>query len=604
MVIASLGELSYKITLDSTDFDKALKSTQKEMGPGGSLTNSIASGVFSGNASLDILKAGINAIGDVANFAMDTAKAAFDSFSDTVQKGADFAMLDSAVKQVGANAGISSQEIDKMVLSLADTNTYGSDALNVIRSLTVTGLLPMVQGFSKIDTSSGKTMKGLDAFTMVAKDFGATMGINSSDAIQTLTTAIIKMRPQLLDQLGIQINLNKAYQDYGATIGKTGPSLTMAERQQAMLMAIMEQGEKVAGTYSATYDTMGKNLLSLQSVFKSITEYLGYGFAIALTPATGAILDITKGALALMILFKDEYLKYIPQINSAWENLGNTLLGFSSALGITGPGVDGMAKSLGDLAGTATINAIGFLNDFFNGMASNAPAIKQGFDHVSEAIGALTKKSDDAKEPVDKLAKSLGQQTSNTIALALEILAKWITDLAKPETQLKIQKTVDSILTIADALQKVTGALADVEAKWGAVSRTLNTIGKVASYLLFPITAATDLTQSVFTRNTDNFSPVSSSGLSTAASALAQSAMANQYMSPVTRASGGDLGNGATVVGENGPEVIYKDHVYPSSMTSQMKTGGGTIQNVFNIDKGVDVDAFANRLNFQLRYLL
>lgn len=109
----------------------------------------------------------------------------------------------------------------------------------------------------------------------IAQGSAVVAGINSSDAFERLVTGIQKMEPELLDELGITLNRTKAYEKFGATIGKNAKDLSDAEKQQAILNEIYRQSESVIGVYGAAMETSGKRQASLARLIEETQNNLG-----------------------------------------------------------------------------------------------------------------------------------------------------------------------------------------------------------------------------------------------------------------------------------------------------------------------------------------
>lgn len=208
--------------------------------------------------------------------------------------GANLDRLQVSTYVLGQNAGLTQKQIDGMVQSLEDTNTFGTNAWAAINTLTRAGLLPMMSSLERVNTVTGETEKSFDAFIFSIKDLAAAAGVSSSEAIRNVTTAIDQMNPAILQTLGVTGGLTTAFGDFAAQNQIVGRQLTNTEKKQAILNFVMKEAEKVTGTYSATYSTAGKNLLSLESAAQSTSEEIGQALQPAFRTLTGATLKSLK----------------------------------------------------------------------------------------------------------------------------------------------------------------------------------------------------------------------------------------------------------------------------------------------------------------------
>jgi len=148
----------------------------------------------------------------------------------------------------------------------------------------------------------GEELAGL---AKIAKGAAQTLGRDLGDAFDRLTRGAIKLEPEILDELGIMVRLDDAVENYATVLGKAAGSLSQAERRQAFMNAILEQGTAKFGEIADEVDT---NVFDrLAATFGDLTKTI-FGF-------TNAIIGVPLGLLADNALL-----------------LGAALLGFGSTL--------------------------------------------------------------------------------------------------------------------------------------------------------------------------------------------------------------------------------------------------------------------------------
>lgn len=141
----------------------------------------------------------------------------------------------------------------------------------------------------------------------VAQDLAVIGGENSSETARNLTEAIANQNVQSLKQYGIILNSTDVFEQYAKTLGKTGDDLTDVERKQAFVNKILNEGEKVAGTYEMAMGTVGKKITSLPRLFEEAANTVGGVFLPVLDQlVTGlsSILSAIPSTPALLIPFK------------------------------------------------------------------------------------------------------------------------------------------------------------------------------------------------------------------------------------------------------------------------------------------------------------
>jgi chromosome segregation ATPase len=77
-----------------------------------------------------------------------------------------------------------------------------------------------------------------DLFGM-AKKLGDALGRDTASSVESLVTGIGRQSRMMLDNLGIIVDTEKAYEDYAREINKTSSTLTDAEKKQAFMNATL-----------------------------------------------------------------------------------------------------------------------------------------------------------------------------------------------------------------------------------------------------------------------------------------------------------------------------------------------------------------------------
>jgi hypothetical protein len=190
--------------------------------------------------------------------------------------------LGSVLNFVGQKAGYSTEQIDGYVASLRESG--------IAQKETNQALLRSAQA----QISFADAVK----LGKIAQD-AATIGqTDSSEAFQRLIDATAKLMPRQLKELGIVLNLNQVYKKYSRGLGVTSTSLTEAQKKQAMLNAIFEKGDLIAGAYEMAMQHVSKLLRSfpryIQDLQVAVGSYLTPSLAVLVTEAK----NVTKGLTA------------------------------------------------------------------------------------------------------------------------------------------------------------------------------------------------------------------------------------------------------------------------------------------------------------------
>jgi hypothetical protein len=174
-----------------------------------------------------------------------------------------------------------------------------------------------------IGRAAGLSPDQLERLGSAAKNAAAALGRDTTDAFQRLTRGAIKAEPELLDELGIIIRLERVTKDYKKALDITGRELTTFEKTQAVVNATLKQSEEkfkdvgdsvnqvarlgkafddlvkgiqraVVGPAEFIADVFTKNVAALASAF----ALLGVSITKALAPTVNMenLSELTEGA--------------------------------------------------------------------------------------------------------------------------------------------------------------------------------------------------------------------------------------------------------------------------------------------------------------------
>jgi hypothetical protein len=133
----------------------------------------------------------------------------------------------------------------------------------------------------------------MQELAQIAVVLGNAMGQDAGKSIEDMTLALGRQSKMILDNLGIIVNVEQAYEDYAESLGKTASALTDAEKQQAFTTAALEAGRaKAEELGGVAVDSAGK-VDQLTAAWANF--YVEFGRVLtALNESTGA-LDVANG---------------------------------------------------------------------------------------------------------------------------------------------------------------------------------------------------------------------------------------------------------------------------------------------------------------------
>jgi len=294
---ANLGRLPYK--------DKGLSTTSNRTMRGAAANRSASGRDFSG------LAAGLqDNDNDTNNLVAAYATLAANLFAVTaaftaLQKAAQTEQLAKGLELMGARSGIALGKVARDLQSITDHAISYADAMKVV-----------AQG-----TAAGLNIDEMERIGKVARGASVALGRDMGDAMDRLTRGVIKLEPELLDELGIMVRLDEASRIYAQANNKTVSNLTQVEKRQAFLNAVLAEGESkfadVSEQISANpYDKLAASVKDLGTGFLNLTN-----------AAVKPLIDIltmfpTLALIPMMGIFKEAAGKILPDMGKAMDKVG------------------------------------------------------------------------------------------------------------------------------------------------------------------------------------------------------------------------------------------------------------------------------------------
>jgi len=150
-------------------------------------------------------------------------------------------------------------------------------------------------------SGSGFSRETLEGLTKVATGASRALGRDMTESLDRVLKGTAKLEPELLDELGIIVRLDKASAEFGATIGKTADQLTILEQRQAFANAVLDQGIEKYGRLAEEMDPNAYDQLSaaFEDLSKSALNLLNNG----LTPIVSTIAGNKAALTGAIVLF-------------------------------------------------------------------------------------------------------------------------------------------------------------------------------------------------------------------------------------------------------------------------------------------------------------
>lgn len=178
---------------------------------------------------------------------------------NALKTAADTTNLVSGLNTLGAAGGQSLGSLSKRLVEVTDGAVSMREAMEATAKA----------------SSAGMSSKDIERLGSVAKNASLALGVSMPDALSRISRGIVKLEPELLDELGLFTKIGPATEKYALEIGKSASSLTDFERRQAFANAVLTEGEKKFGALAeAAANPYDKLLSSLKNILQSGGELI------------------------------------------------------------------------------------------------------------------------------------------------------------------------------------------------------------------------------------------------------------------------------------------------------------------------------------------
>ena len=232
--------------------------------------------------------------------------AAFNFF----KKAADVSILSRAQEDYTSNTGVGLKRI-------AEGLQEASDGMLTFQKSSEAAAIGVAKGFSP---------QQLNELAVGARKASAALGRDFEESFDRLIRGVSKAEPELLDELGIVLRLEKATKDYGGAIGVAAKNLNSFQKSQAVLLEVQKQLDAQFGSIEPATNSFVKLQVAFDKIIKQVTQ--------GILPAIEALANIITnnsttailafGALGLSIakaaLPLDEWKQDFQDIGSAADD--------------------------------------------------------------------------------------------------------------------------------------------------------------------------------------------------------------------------------------------------------------------------------------------
>jgi hypothetical protein len=202
-----------------------------------------------------------------------------------LQRAAQVEQLTQGLVALGTVSGIAMGTLSK------ELRTATGNALSLEEAMRSTSIV----------ISAGFDSSTLAELGEVARNASIALGRDTADSLSRLTRGATKLEPELLDELGIMVRLDEATSNYALQLGKSVNEMTLFEKRQAFMNAVLEEGQRKFSAIGESVETNPYDQLaaSFNDLAKSSLNLLNT----VLGPLVSVLASSTAALIGVLTIF-------------------------------------------------------------------------------------------------------------------------------------------------------------------------------------------------------------------------------------------------------------------------------------------------------------
>lgn len=242
-----------------------------------------------------------------------------------------------------------------------------------------------------------------------AQRLGRALGVDTVRSVESLITGIGRQSRLMLDNIGIIVRSDEAYESYANSLGKSVKDLTDAEKKQAFLTATLESADKKLKSLGAEQKSYQDSLQTLSASFSNLSDRIGN----VLLPLVASLSEIFA---SLFDLFDEE-----------------RIFGYTAS--ITGLGLAFIALNTGVLTTIASLRAFK-ITLITTGVGAIIVGLGEGLAFVADKLGLFSDEQKNVKQSTEQATEAINNQ-KDALLKSEERLSKF---LQKTATQIALNR--------------------------------------------------------------------------------------------------------------------------------------------------------------------
>lgn len=301
------------------------------------------------------------------------------------------------------------QAADRYIRAIQDASRGTISEMDAMQMATTAMTLDVVENAQQ-----------MERLTEIAVTLGKAQGLTATQAVSDLTTALGRQSPMILDNLGITMRMNEAYEGYADTLGKSVSQLTDVEKKQAFVNEALAKGAAVAAKLGGVIEDNQSKVEQGTAAWKDLRVEIGKNFSSAVGEAAGETAGFAKRM--------QTYLQYSREANLNTMNWGNSL-DYAQFM------LTGTSKKLEEFNTTNSLSA-GQMGDYAEMNRHLRDEIEKTSGALGESIPATeeaTAANREAAAAAAEHAQSMGDLAMNLMEATEAQIGKELIGMLDPE---------------------------------------------------------------------------------------------------------------------------------------------------------------------------
>lgn len=258
---------------------------------------------------------------------------------------------------MGAQAELVRQRFDQLAAASGTTGTAMLAALRAASGGEINDLNLQLAANRAQLLGVADSAEEFSVLMAIARDRAQSMGVSTSQAFNDLVTGLGRGSALILDNLGIMVSIEEVNQQYAESVGKTVAALTEQEQKQALINAVIAQGQQTLNATGGAMDSTAGKIQQFNAALDNLKAKFGGALAEGAAPVVSLLSSLsnaTDGSRESLLAYVDAANEYtganagVAEVNrQAAEAILNFLGIQSAATAATQQGTQALAGSSG-----------------------------------------------------------------------------------------------------------------------------------------------------------------------------------------------------------------------------------------------------------------